>query len=287
VTEVLYPNGYSSTGGPGAPVPMSKVKARADWKMFAPEFARRIEALMIFGEGRIGLGGGGRSTAGQTQLFLSRYHEDPNGSILWDGKRWTKNPGVASAAPPGRSYHEDDATPQGAVAADMVGDLTILRDSGHLFGLIEFHDVNNEPWHAQPLELPHARSEYVAATMAPLHPWTFPGPPPPPPQPGVDMELAVMTLDNTQPPTTFLGYVDPAQSDLESNKFWKVYWIDGNDPQAMKMLADQRAGGAKEYHFGEHVSVALFYENDRLPASVHSDGRPWAKSDWGAAPLVK
>ena len=105
-----------------------------------------------------------------------------------------------------------------------------------------------------------------------------------------DMKLAVMTLDNTNPPTTFLGYMEPTAPDDAGNvnhKFWKVYWIDGNDPQAMKMLKDQRDGGAEEYHFGEHVSVSLFYENDRLPNSTHSDGRPWAKTDWGAAPNVK
>jgi hypothetical protein len=39
------------------------------------------------------------------------------------------------------------------------------------FGLVDFHDVNNEPWHVQPSELPHSRSEFekqVAPAMAAL-----------------------------------------------------------------------------------------------------------------------
>lgn len=99
------------------------------------------------------------------------------------------------------------------------------------------------------------------------------------------MKLSVLTLDNTQPPTTLMGYSEPHPNGTDE-KFWKVTWIDGNDPQMMKMLNDQKAAGAKEYRYGEHVAVSLYYENDVLPASVHADGSAWEKSNWGYAPNV-
>jgi hypothetical protein len=181
------------------PKTMEQIKARADWKGLDPEFATRLSALMLYGNGKLGFGGGSRTTAGQTALFLSRYHEDPNGAIFWNGKRWTKNPGVASAAPPGRSYHEP-TTPDGkALAADMVGDLSILDAAGPSFGLINFENVNNEPWHAQPMEIPHARAEYKAATMHPLQPWSTSGNTPVP-----DEEEPLQLLQVPNDPAIFL-----------------------------------------------------------------------------------
>lgn len=109
--------------------------------------------------------------------------------------------------------------------------------------------------------------------------------PNPAPSPGDDMKLSVLTLFNTQPPTTLMGYSEPHPNGTDE-KFWKVTWIDGNDPQMMKMLNDQKAAGAKEYRYGEHVAVSLYYENDVLPASVHADGSAWIKSNWGYAPNV-
>lgn len=284
MTEVLYPNGYSSTGGPGIPRAMSSIELRVDVKALEPEFWRRIKALMIHSGGTIGVGGGARSTEAQRLLFLSRYHiDDVNGTVRYNGHLWAKNPGVASAAPPGSSYHEDGTTPNGALAVDMVGDLTVLRTDGYKFGLIEFADVNNEPWHAQPLELPHARREFDLPTMYPLHAWQFPLTPAPPPE-GEHMELAVLTLNNTQPKTTFLGYVNlkPTPGGGVNPQFWDVLWIDGADPAAVKMLEDQiNFGGAKTYEFGEHVAKSLWLLNEDLPTSLLSDGRPWSVSDWG------
>jgi len=190
VTEVLYPNSYAATGGPGPAVALSVVKARATWQMLDPEFARRLEAFMVAMGGKIGLGQGGRPPGQQEQLFRSRYYiDDVHGTVVWNGHRWAKLPGVASAAPPGRSYHED-TTPDGkALAADMVGDVTLLAKYGPAYGLIEFGKVNGEPWHAQPLELPHARADYIAAHMHPLAPWILPGTPTDPPE-GDEMPTA-------------------------------------------------------------------------------------------------
>lgn len=94
----------------------------------------------------LGIGGGFRSHAEQQTLFLSRHHEDPNGDISWNGKKWTLNPGQAAAAPPGMSFHETGQ------AADLVGDLGWLQQNASKYGLKTFANVNNEPWHVQPVE---------------------------------------------------------------------------------------------------------------------------------------
>lgn len=284
MAETLYPNGYSPTGGPGAPQPMSFIEQREDIKTLEPEFWKRIRAMMVASHGTIGVGGGSRSTEAQRLLFLSRYYiDDVHGTVRYNGHMWSKKTGVASAAPPGSSYHEDQATPNGALAADMVGNLKFLEVSGGEFGLCQFANVNNEPWHAQPIEIPHSRSQFDLKTMYPLSKWTTPDDPPPPP-PGEHMELAVMVLNNTQPKTAFLGYVNlkPLPGGGVNPQFWDVLWIDGTDQNAVKMMNDQiQFGGAKTYEFGEHVAASLWLLNDRLPSSVHADGRPWAATDWG------
>jgi hypothetical protein len=170
MTDTLYPT-YTT------PKTLSQIKARTDWKGLDAEFAHRVEALMVASGGTIGFGGGSRTTEGQTALFLSRYHEDPNGVIYWNGKRWTKNPGVATAAPPGRSYHEPTTEEGKALAADLVavaGNFSFVHNNAHLYGLVDFALVNAEPWHVQPLEIPHARSEY-SANYEPLEVWSTSG----------------------------------------------------------------------------------------------------------------
>ncbi len=282
---VTYPWGYQ-----GARLSLAEMETRSTWNLIDPEMRRRVVAMMDAAQDvgvTLGVGGGARTTAEQTALFLSRYATCPCPSIVvWNGKCWVHVSG-ASAAPPGDSYHEV-TTPEGyALALDMIGDMAWLHVHGPWFGVHDFGAINNEAWHIQPIEIPNSRREYVAGRDALMY-FALPGPPippiPPAPQSKDDMNIAVMTLVNTHPPTTFLGYAEEAtQLDGTINyKFWKVYWIDGNDPDAMKMLNDQIAGGAKTHPFGEHVAVSLFYENDVLPSSTLSDGRAWAKTDWGA-----
>ena len=154
-----YPSGYS-----GALVSLAAMRLRSDVRALDPEMRRRVFALMrhLARLGvPLGIGGGGRSTAEQTALFLSRHYEDPAGTIFWAGKRWVKKSGVAAAAPPGRSYHEQ-TPPYGALAVDTVPPAS--WDEQNMicaaFGLKHFADVNGEPWHLQPSELPTSRSTY-------------------------------------------------------------------------------------------------------------------------------
>lgn len=158
----VYPVGYN-----GQTAELALIEATHSFQMLDPEFGRRLSGLLVYGAGRLGFGQGWRSSVLQEAEFLRRHHADRNGSISWNGQRWSLNAGAAPLAPPGSSYHESTTREGLALAADLIGDLTVLHDFGALFGLIDFTNVGNEPWHCQPVELPHARSNY-RASMHPL-----------------------------------------------------------------------------------------------------------------------
>lgn len=145
---------------------LDELVAKRDVAALHPEFRRRLIAMIDAARAAgvtIGIGGGARSAAAQEAMFRARYtgHLTPPG-IRWAGRWWRRNPGVASAAPPGSSYHEDDIA-GGALAADMTGDLAWIAANGHRWRLRDFADVNNEPWHVQPVEIPTARRDYDPA----------------------------------------------------------------------------------------------------------------------------
>jgi hypothetical protein len=171
----LYPLGYD---GPDPDLIVDKFVTLDELAVTLikahPEFRRRILTAIEAAGGVVGIGGGWRSTANQTVLFLSRYHVDPNGAILWNGQRWTKNDGAASAAPPGSSFHESQVFKSGIVgfqAVDIVGADPAGHTAAHAwmaangkqYGLKDFAKVNLEPWHIQCAELPNSVSAWKAA----------------------------------------------------------------------------------------------------------------------------
>lgn len=103
------------------------------------EFWRRVKALMEFAAA--------------------------NGVALGVGTGWRvqpSNPGPGFAQP-GNSNHEGfpaDGVSGGAVAADMVpaGSWNWMEGNLFRFGLKSFRNVNGEPWHIQPAEIPNARN---------------------------------------------------------------------------------------------------------------------------------
>lgn len=149
---------------------------RQTWARLDPEFRRRLVALFDAARDAktdVGIGGGFRSSQAQTNLFLSRYDAVASRpfDVRWDGKMWRKKPGVASAAPPGRSYHEETTAEGAALAADLVGDLQWMNDNCDIFGLVHFANVNGEPWHVQPKEVARSRAAY---DNRPLQIWYLP-----------------------------------------------------------------------------------------------------------------
>ena len=160
MTGTLHPWGY---GAWARRLTLAEMAERPDVAKLNPVFRDRLFAMMTAAAAEgvdLGIGGGARSSAQQERTFRARYvaHPSPPG-IRWADAWWRKRPGVASAAPPGRSYHEDDM-PGGALAADMIGNLEWMNANCDRFGLRHFRNVNREPWHVQPVEVPTSRSNY-------------------------------------------------------------------------------------------------------------------------------
>ncbi len=130
-----------------------------------PRMQELVRELIEASDGRVGLGQGLRDPKQQLQMFLSRHVPDPSGTFNFDGKRWSRLPGMAAAAPPGGSMHEI------GLAADMTGDMGWLRDNVARFDMQTFEHVNDEPWHVQPKELPRGRSAYEKQPTWGLPPW--------------------------------------------------------------------------------------------------------------------
>lgn len=156
------PDGKPSGGTSNASSEVvQKMQQASSFKKMHPTMQQRITKMVIASGGRVGFGGGYRSTESQTQMFTSRYSVVTDQEAIkrkdydyhWNGKYWKHTSG-APAAPPGRSMHEI------GLAADMTGDMDWIVANASKFGLKHFKSVNNEPWHVQPSELPDSRTKY-------------------------------------------------------------------------------------------------------------------------------
>lgn len=171
MTDRTYLYGYAS---PTRRLTLAQLEQQWQWHRLHPEFKRRLIALFDHSQdvGReVGIGGGARSIAGQEKVFTERHTPVLfGGCCRWQGKRWKLRNRMAHAAPPGGSYHEEDAYENCAVAADLVGDLVWMRSVAAEFGFREFAD-KQEAWHVQPLEFADARAKNGART---LRVWNLP-----------------------------------------------------------------------------------------------------------------
>ena len=143
---VLYPT-YAK------PVGLEVILRTRNFTGMHPVMQQRIQTMLEASGGRLGWGQGVRTPQQQLQLFLERHDPDPNGKVLFNGQRYTHARGPA-ALPPGGSMHEV------GLAADLAGDFGWLGTNAAAFGLQTFVNVNKEPWHVQPLELPRGRKQY-------------------------------------------------------------------------------------------------------------------------------
>ena len=169
VTSSPDTSGGSGSGGnaganaatvtnPAGKVPANIKRSQKHLDSLNPRLAARVRR-MLEANPKLYIGGGSRTTAQQKALFLSRYSPtEEKTSIKWQGKYWKKrNPNDADAAPPGVSMHEI------GMAADIHGDDAWLTANAKDYDLVNFANVNNEPWHVQAKEFNRGQWEYRQA----------------------------------------------------------------------------------------------------------------------------
>jgi len=215
MSEVLYPDGYAT---PPRMVPIETVFARASVMMLHPEYQKRWRGLMIAGEGRLGIGGAGRSSEQQKRVFLERHDKVASGGCCYYmGQRYQLKAGSAHAAPPGRSFHEDVVYGH-AAAVDAIGDLKWAALHCEEYGL-EQATWGGEVWHFQFTEFPHSVSSWLKAGSPPPTKWVLPGTPPP--SGGTDMAAIMPTIrkgstgayvERMQHLLAAAGFMDPANT---------------------------------------------------------------------------
>lgn len=137
------------------------------------ELMRRLFALadwVIDHGSDFGFGGGDREFAQQDAEFRRRHYIAPSGIWFYDGHWWQRYSWAAPYAPPGNSWHEAGASTGGALAVDALGNHLMATPMCSAFGLV--NGISGEPWHYQPVEIPHART--YQQVWGPLAVWPLP-----------------------------------------------------------------------------------------------------------------
>lgn len=205
MTTTLFPYGY---GTPVAMLTQTQILVKPKVAMVDPELLRRVFAMMEaahLADVKLGIGGAGRFAGDQDALYRRRHTASDTdlppcnpGAQAYLNKCWTLNPGMAAAARPGESYHEETTPQKKALALDMIGDMKWMDANLKRYGLYNF---DSEPWHIQPIEIPAARRNYVASQHAlkvfPLPQPAQPIPPVPDPPPPAPFTPDVVKLGST------------------------------------------------------------------------------------------
>jgi hypothetical protein len=208
---------------------LAEMETRPGWSRVHPEIRKRLIAMFDASQDvgkEVGFGEGWRSSELQARTFRDRHTVVQSGwCCSFDGLRWQLKPGMAHAAPPGRSYHEE--TLDGfALAADLTGDLQWMNANCDRYALRHFANVNNEPWHVQPVEVPTARSNYNGSALDNWQPATPPPPPPPPPPKGSEMFDQIwdyITCPQSTTPAVFAARRDGTKVWLVSQEVYRAH----------------------------------------------------------------
>lgn len=92
---VMYPT-YSR------PVEFEVIARARNFKDMHPTMRERVQALMEDSGGKVGWGQGVRTPQQQLQLFLERHSPDPNGTIIWNGQKYSRHTGAPRRRPAAR-----------------------------------------------------------------------------------------------------------------------------------------------------------------------------------------
>jgi len=161
-----YPYGYArppggGEQGMGTMLTWAEMMTKITVQMMHPEVRRRFKALIEFAASQ--------------------------GVPLGVGTAWRvqPDPPPPGFAKPGNSWHEScptKPTSATALAIDTVPQSSWpwMEKNCAAYGFRTFKNVNGEPWHIQPSEIPAARS--YATKLPPLQTWPLPGDVPPKPQ---------------------------------------------------------------------------------------------------------
>jgi hypothetical protein len=131
---LTFPVGYG-----GRRATLDELRRIEHFANLHPELRRRFEALFVAADGRLGLGQGWRDPGENDREWARRQALRAKGVH------------VAPMQPSPKTWHTAGA------AGDLVGDLPWAKAHASQFGLVEFSNVNREPWHFQLVEIPHAR----------------------------------------------------------------------------------------------------------------------------------
>jgi len=191
LSTALFPYGYTSSVRT-----LDYIDGRNQIRLLNPEYREREYAAMIFCYAHgvpFGFGGAARAFEQQLAEALRRHTtsgDQGNGSRTYNGVRYWLRDGFASYAFPGGSNHEEGATPEGAIAGDMVppSSLAFANEHADRFMLRHFTNVNREPWHRQPSEWPNSRRDVnrIVRSGGRLQALELPGVAPAAPVPGPD-----------------------------------------------------------------------------------------------------
>jgi len=169
-TVTTYPFGYGTTR-----LTWDQMMAKETVNKLHPEVVRRFRALT--------------------------EHAASKGVSLGVGTGWRvqPDPPPEGFAAPGNSNHEGfpaDGKTGGAVAIDTVpaASWDWMERNVAAYGLRTFRDVNNEPWHIQPAEIPASRNRRTEPWK--LAVFDLPDQPPPPPPDPIPPEDDVVTEED-------------------------------------------------------------------------------------------
>ncbi len=150
-----FPYGYSgSPQGMGTMLTWDQMMTKSTVYNLHPEVRRRLKAFIEF--------------AATKGVHLG----------VGTGWRVQPNPPPPGFAKPGNSWHEScpvSPTTATALAIDTVCDVSWnwMENNCAPYGFRTFRNVNNEPWHIQPSEIPAGRN--YATTLPPIKTWDLPG----------------------------------------------------------------------------------------------------------------